>query len=84
MWSRALLHRRKVLGLGLAAGMMVPANNLLVAGDAASKSSKITQYRTLGSTGLEISDISFGSSRSSDPDLVRYALDRGITFFDTA
>jgi len=84
MWSRALLHRRKVLGLGLAAGMMAPANTLLLAGDAASKSSKITQYRTLGSTGLEISDISFGSSRSSDPDLVRYALDRGITFFDTA
>ena len=26
MRSRALLHRRKVLGLGLAAGMMVPAN----------------------------------------------------------
>ena len=38
---------------------------------------RIRRHPTLGRTGLEISDISFGSSRSDDPDLPRYALDRG-------
>ena len=39
----------------------------------------------LGKTGLEIPDISFGTfSLESDEDLVRHALDRGITHFDTA
>jgi hypothetical protein len=41
--------------------------------------------RTLGRTGLRVSDIGFGSSRlSGDEHLVRFALDRGITYFDTA
>ncbi len=39
----------------------------------------------LGRTELRVSDIGFGSSRlGDDPDLVRHALDRGITYFDTA
>ena len=44
----------------------------------------IRRYVTLGKTGLRVSDISFGSSRSADPDLVRHAAGRGITYFDTA
>jgi uncharacterized protein len=44
----------------------------------------IRRYVTLGRTGLEVSDISFGSSSSSDPALVRHALERGINYFDTA
>jgi len=38
----------------------------------------------LGRTGLEISDISIGTSRTQDPELIRYALDRGINYVDTA
>jgi len=45
---------------------------------------RIRRYRCLGRTGLEISDISFGSSRTTDPALVRYALERGVNYFDTA
>ncbi len=44
----------------------------------------VRRYVPLGNTGLNISDISFGSSRSADPELVRHALARGITYFDTA
>jgi predicted aldo/keto reductase-like oxidoreductase len=44
----------------------------------------IRRYRRLGRTGLEISDISFGSSRTKDPALVRYALERGVNYFDTS
>jgi hypothetical protein len=39
---------------------------------------------TLGNTGLEISDISFGSSRTSDPAVVRHAFERGVNYFDSA
>ena len=45
---------------------------------------RIRRYVTLGHTGLRVSDISFGSSRSADPRLVRHAAARGITCFDTA
>ena len=44
----------------------------------------IERHVTLGNTGLRVSDISFGSSRSADPRLVRHAVARGITYFDTA
>jgi len=46
----------------------------------------VKAYKTLGRTGLRISDISFGSSRlhSGEEDLVKYALDRGVNYFDTA
>ncbi len=46
----------------------------------------VQRYTRLGRTGLEISDISFGSSRLRDGEeyLVRHALDRGVNYFDTA
>ncbi len=45
---------------------------------------RIQRYVRLGRTELQISDISFGSSSSSDPALVRHALARGVNYFDTA
>jgi len=45
---------------------------------------RVRRYRPLGRTGLEISDVSFGSSRGTDPSLARYAFDRGVNYFDTA
>ncbi len=42
------------------------------------------QYRELGRTGLKISEVGFGGYPISDPDVVRYALDQGINYFDTA
>lgn len=44
----------------------------------------IKNLRRLGRTNLEISDISYGSSRTTDPEIVRHALSRGINYFDTA
>ena len=46
----------------------------------------VQRYVTLGRTGLEVADISFGSSslRPGQEDVVHHALDRGINYFDTA
>jgi uncharacterized protein len=40
--------------------------------------------RTLGRTGLEVSEIGFGAERVSDVTVIRMALDLGVNFFDTA
>jgi uncharacterized protein len=45
---------------------------------------KINAYRTLGRTGFKVSDISMGCGSISEPNVVRYAYDKGINLFDTA
>lgn len=90
-------NRRSFLRLGaltgMAAGLMKPG--LAQSAESPSKISEasgnsgvtgVKSYSTLGKTGLEISDISFGSSRLRDGEekLVHHALDRGVNYFDTA
>lgn len=41
-------------------------------------------YRTLGRTGIKLPIIGFGCVGSDNPQLIRAALDLGITYFDTA
>jgi uncharacterized protein len=74
-----MIDRRRLLGLGTAA-----AAAPLGLASAQAAGPQIQRRVTLGRTGLEVSEISFGSASSSDAELVRYALDRGVTFFDTA
>ncbi len=45
---------------------------------------KVLHHNMLGATGLRVSDIGFGAGSLTDPALVEYALDLGITYFDTA
>jgi len=42
------------------------------------------RYRTLGSTGLKITEMGFGCMVTSDPTVIEAAADMGINFFDTA
>ncbi len=77
--------RRRFLRLGAATGAAAGlAPGLLPARTAAAP--RVQSYRRLGRTGLEISDISFGSSRLREGQeaLVHHALDRGINYFDSA
>jgi hypothetical protein len=78
-----MIDRRKLFGLGTAAafGSAWPG---LVASSASAGQPRIQRYVTLGRTGLEVSEVGFGSASSYDPALVRHALDRGVTLFDTA
>ncbi|MBN2265140.1 MAG: aldo/keto reductase, partial [Candidatus Aminicenantes bacterium] len=41
-------------------------------------------YRRLGRTGLNVSEISLGSSPLPDPDLMRAIIDRGVNYVDTS
>lgn len=83
-----MIDRRKFLGLGTAAAATasLPGSKATASrpGNRAPTEPRIQRTVILGRTGLEVSDISFGSSSLTDADLVRYALDRGVTFFDTA
>ncbi len=80
------LDRRRFLQAGAAAVATVAT---VAAGSAARPAAAagepaIREKRTLGRTGLEIADIGYGSSRTTDPAVVSHAFDRGINYFDTA
>jgi hypothetical protein len=78
------LQRREFLQRGIAATLGACALGLGGKGARAAQEPRVRRRVKLGRTGLEISDISIGTSRTQDPELIRYALDRGINYVDTA
>jgi predicted aldo/keto reductase-like oxidoreductase len=74
---REFLKRTATTGVGLG---LLP-----LAAAAGEEAPGVKRTVRLGRTELRIPDIGFGSSRlAGDEGLVRHALDRGITYFDTA
>ena len=68
------------VALGAASGLMAAPETLHAA-----TAPGIKRHKQLGTTDIRMADISFGGSRlRGDVNLVRYALDRGINYFDTA
>jgi len=66
-------------------GAAVTVGTLGLAGPAnADNKPRVRQFRELGRTGMKISDISMGTSRTADPAVVKHAFERGINYFDTA
>ncbi len=49
-----------------------------------SQEGRIQNHRTLGRTGFRVSALSIGGSFLRDPSLVRYAVDKGMNYIDTA
>jgi aryl-alcohol dehydrogenase-like predicted oxidoreductase len=45
---------------------------------------KIKKYKDLGKTGLKVPDVSCGAISLFEPNVLRYAYDCGVTYFDTA
>ncbi len=60
----------------LAAGLTLPLARVAPAA--------APQYRTLGKTGLKVTQVGFGCMITSDPTVVERGIDMGITYFDTA
>ncbi len=79
------IDRREFLRRGALLGASLGLQPLAASGAIPELPPRVRGTRTLGHTGLEISDIGFGSSSlSGDVALVHHALERGITYFDTA
>jgi len=80
--NRRQFIRTTALG-AVATGLGVPS---LRAGSKPAQTKEPTKilYRTLGRTGLSIPLVSFGVMNSDSPDLIRKALDMGVTHLDTA
>ncbi len=79
------VDRREFLRQSALLGASLGLRPLAVTGAIPEEPPRVRGRRTLGRTGLEVSDIGFGSSSlSGDEALVRHALERGISYFDTA
>lgn len=52
--------------------------------DPAWQGATVKKYRSLGKTGIWMSDISFGGAGISNSDVVTRAVERGINYFDTS
>ena len=68
-----------LLGLGLKNSLSPLAKE-----DQIARQIKINQYKSLGNTGLKVSDIAFGGSTIFSADVVRFAFEMGVNLFDTA
>jgi hypothetical protein len=86
---RDFLRRAPLAAAGLAAGSSMGISHLTRdawARDTTTgmpfEAPRILDYRPLGKTGLKFSDISMGAA--VDDGVIKYAVDRGINFFDTA
>src|SRR5229473_4342023 len=78
---REFIKTGTLAGIGLGLGALGAASAANVP-----DKPRVRRYSTLGRTGMQISDISFGADRLSDgqEDLVQHACDLGINYFDTA
>ena len=79
-----MMDRRDFLALGAGAALGLAGASAAQQSAPAPGAPRIRRYARLGRTGLEVSDISFGSSSTSDTALVRYAFERGVNYFDSA
>lgn len=89
---RSILAGAGVVAAGTAAAGCEYASQLYLLRDAPTADtvrrswagSEVVARRPLGRTGFDMSDISFGTSRLQDPEVVRRAIARGINYFDTS
>jgi len=71
------------VGSAILAGSAISLSNVHAQEESEEKP-KIKEYRLLGRTGFKASDISLGSGGVKEPNIIRYAYDNGINYFDTA
>ncbi|MBU2437709.1 MAG: aldo/keto reductase [Acidobacteria bacterium] len=71
-----------VLGIGLAGTGKASASSL--SSTEVEPVLRIKKFNPLGKTGLKVSDISCGAISFFEPNVMRYAADLGVNYFDTA
>ena len=78
------LSRRTLLAAAAAGGAAVVAGLARSHGEPGVAPSPAMRYRTLGRTGLQVSEIGFGGFPIDDPEVLVYARERGINYVDTS
>lgn len=74
----------KVFGCAAAAAAGAPAVRGARAWAAISSPGPRPETRVLGSTGIPVATVGMGAMITRDPDVVRYAVDHGVNYVDTA
>lgn len=77
-------NRRRFLKTGIAGAAGVALLSTEFAEGKPSKQEKKIIYRTLGKTGIKVPVIGMGVMNANNPALIKAAMDKGITFYDTA
>jgi predicted aldo/keto reductase-like oxidoreductase len=72
-----------LLGLGLSKKTKASLNETTFA-QSQFATTRVQKYNSLGATGIKVSDVSFGAISLFEPNVLRYAYDLGVTYFDTA
>lgn len=75
-------RRHFLLTAGLAAGSLATAQ--MARGQNAPAMDIQMKYRTLGRTGLKVSEVGFGGYPVKDPEVIEYAREQGINYIDAA
>ncbi|MCU0644810.1 MAG: aldo/keto reductase [bacterium] len=82
------INRRKFFKFGGAAiaGATInfPSIGNILPQQTETETEKIKAYRVLGRTGFKVSDIGMGTNRSIESNIIRYAYDKGVNYFDSA
>ncbi|MFC1500191.1 aldo/keto reductase [Candidatus Zixiibacteriota bacterium] len=87
MGSKSRFSRRgfmKSSGMAMVGSGIVAGRPMPVRGEEQGQDLKIHEYRTLGRTGFEVSDISFGTGTLNNANVLQVALDMGVNYIDTA
>lgn len=71
------------LGFGLTKNVKASSKNMERAQGGASPI-KVQKYNDLGKTGIRVPDVSCGAISFFEPNVLRYAYELGVTYFDTA
>ncbi len=83
-----VLSRRRFIGGSIlataCAGMDVPHHLFSMPPRPENNSPGIREFRTLGRTGFEVSDIAFGSAELADASLLEAILDAGVNYIDSS
>jgi len=83
--SRREFLRRAATGAAVSVGAAAGLGAALrPAAAAATGAEKGRRYRTLGRTGLKVSELGLGTIKIDSPAVVQHAMDLGVNYFDTA